>query len=296
MNQESQTPPVQSSEQNVPFWTKYCTTITPFSKTLALVLFIALPFVGFQLGLQYAPCTFDTVETKSVQHDDVLQSVQTEPLQKKSSIQIDESGWSISYPERNELTSDFLVLNYDLSQTIGDSLVTGRIAVFDAEPWFKSEPYGVSDELLKVLHKVYEEQSASSANRLVSPFRTPDYIESLDGETRGIGYYRVGGGQDYGDALIYSIDLYNATNDYYISAYLNDLSGLDVEAQEAGWQEGDDPLFQSGVRSVLNKRQAEIDSALNELVVDTYENPESTYHFAQAVKNLIHIVRSIRFE
>ena len=32
---------------------KKYTTVTPLSKTLALILFIALPFIGFRLGMQY---------------------------------------------------------------------------------------------------------------------------------------------------------------------------------------------------------------------------------------------------
>ena len=32
---------------------KYLTTVTPFSKTLAMFLFIVFPFIGFYLGVQY---------------------------------------------------------------------------------------------------------------------------------------------------------------------------------------------------------------------------------------------------
>lgn len=32
---------------------KSLTTITPLSKTIAFILFIVLPFVGFYLGMQY---------------------------------------------------------------------------------------------------------------------------------------------------------------------------------------------------------------------------------------------------
>lgn len=32
---------------------KKYTTVTTFSKTIALILFIALPFIGFYLGMQY---------------------------------------------------------------------------------------------------------------------------------------------------------------------------------------------------------------------------------------------------
>lgn len=32
---------------------KSLTTVTPLSKTIALILFIALPFLGFVLGMQY---------------------------------------------------------------------------------------------------------------------------------------------------------------------------------------------------------------------------------------------------
>lgn len=32
---------------------KKYTTVTPLSKTIALILFISLPFIGFYLGMQY---------------------------------------------------------------------------------------------------------------------------------------------------------------------------------------------------------------------------------------------------
>jgi hypothetical protein len=32
---------------------KSLTTVTPFSKAIALILFITLPFLGFILGMQY---------------------------------------------------------------------------------------------------------------------------------------------------------------------------------------------------------------------------------------------------
>jgi hypothetical protein len=32
---------------------KQYTTVTPLSKTIALILFIALPFIGFFLGMKY---------------------------------------------------------------------------------------------------------------------------------------------------------------------------------------------------------------------------------------------------
>jgi hypothetical protein len=32
---------------------KQLTTVTPFSKTIAIILFILLPFIGFYIGMQY---------------------------------------------------------------------------------------------------------------------------------------------------------------------------------------------------------------------------------------------------
>ena len=43
---------VQVSEKTNKF-PKWLTTVTPFSKALAMILFIILPFVGFYLGMQY---------------------------------------------------------------------------------------------------------------------------------------------------------------------------------------------------------------------------------------------------
>ncbi len=39
---------------------RHLTTVTPFSKGLAYVLFILLPIVGFLLGVHYAKATFDS--------------------------------------------------------------------------------------------------------------------------------------------------------------------------------------------------------------------------------------------
>jgi hypothetical protein len=47
---EEQTNPVAEERPN---WKKLCCTVTPFSKYLAMVLFVALPFVGFWLGMEY---------------------------------------------------------------------------------------------------------------------------------------------------------------------------------------------------------------------------------------------------
>lgn len=58
----------------------YLTTVTPFSKTIAFILFVSLPFVGFKLGTKYQQlftfCTSSengliktrTPETKTSQH------------------------------------------------------------------------------------------------------------------------------------------------------------------------------------------------------------------------------------
>ena len=40
---------------------KWLTTVTPFSKALAMILFIALPFVGFYLGAQYQEKTIPSL-------------------------------------------------------------------------------------------------------------------------------------------------------------------------------------------------------------------------------------------
>lgn len=45
-NQQSQPVP----QKKLPSW---LTTVTPFSKVLAMILFIALPFAGFYLGMKY---------------------------------------------------------------------------------------------------------------------------------------------------------------------------------------------------------------------------------------------------
>ena len=37
---------------------EYMTTVTPFSKALAMVLFVSLPFVGFILGMLYQQILF----------------------------------------------------------------------------------------------------------------------------------------------------------------------------------------------------------------------------------------------
>jgi hypothetical protein len=36
---------------------KQFTTVTPFSKLVALILFIALPFIGFVLGMKFQAMT-----------------------------------------------------------------------------------------------------------------------------------------------------------------------------------------------------------------------------------------------
>lgn len=35
------------------YWKKQFTTVTLLSKTIALILFILLPFIGFYIGMQY---------------------------------------------------------------------------------------------------------------------------------------------------------------------------------------------------------------------------------------------------
>ena len=42
--------PAKSKKRKLP---KSWTTITPLSKTIAFILFIVLPFVGFYFGMQY---------------------------------------------------------------------------------------------------------------------------------------------------------------------------------------------------------------------------------------------------
>jgi hypothetical protein len=42
--------PVPEKTKKLPKW---LTTVTPLSKALAMILFIALPFIGFYLGMKY---------------------------------------------------------------------------------------------------------------------------------------------------------------------------------------------------------------------------------------------------
>jgi hypothetical protein len=45
-----QTPKKQTSSLG---WYEYCNTVTPFSKAIALILFVAFPFLGFVIGVLY---------------------------------------------------------------------------------------------------------------------------------------------------------------------------------------------------------------------------------------------------
>lgn len=50
---------------------KCCTTVTPLSKTLAMILFVALPFIGFKLGQEYQK-TFQLSSLSPTQKDNSL--------------------------------------------------------------------------------------------------------------------------------------------------------------------------------------------------------------------------------
>ncbi|HYD35401.1 MAG TPA: hypothetical protein VD999_05010 [Vitreimonas sp.] len=47
------TAPVRSTSSRTSMFPESMTKVTPFSKALAMVLFVTLPFVGFILGMIY---------------------------------------------------------------------------------------------------------------------------------------------------------------------------------------------------------------------------------------------------
>jgi hypothetical protein len=61
---------------------KALTTVTVLSKTLALILFITLPFIGFYIGRQYQKAVDQYIYTKP--HDQIYLPSIEEPLPKKS--------------------------------------------------------------------------------------------------------------------------------------------------------------------------------------------------------------------
>jgi len=70
MNPEQ--PPITSAEPVVPpktDWKRHFFTVTPLSKALAMLLFIALPFFGFWLGMNY-PTIMDSFKEPQVVFDD----------------------------------------------------------------------------------------------------------------------------------------------------------------------------------------------------------------------------------
>src|SRR5260221_1389123 len=72
---------------------KSLTTVTTFSKTLALIMFILFPILGFFLGIQYQATTTTTKESIVYSFEDCGS---TQP-KTKFSIQLP-SGWNMNEP------------------------------------------------------------------------------------------------------------------------------------------------------------------------------------------------------
>jgi hypothetical protein len=74
--------PVTEKANKFPKW---LTTVTPLSKALAMILFIALPFLGFYLGIQY--------QQKITVATPVVSEVQKIPTPTPTVTQTDTSNW-----------------------------------------------------------------------------------------------------------------------------------------------------------------------------------------------------------
>lgn len=101
---------------------KSLTTITPFSKTLAMILFILLPFIGFYLGIQYSYLLNQVNKTTELTIEKNSSSESPDKNMNWKTYVNSESNWQINYP------NDLNVLEREASQ-IGPSGL-GKVIIF----------------------------------------------------------------------------------------------------------------------------------------------------------------------
>ncbi len=97
LNQQPQSTP----QKKLPTW---LTTVTPFSKTLAMILFILLPFLGFYLGMKYQQQV--TIPSSTVSEVQKVPSLTPTP---RSTLQVSSAsaGWLTFTSPRGDYSINF---------------------------------------------------------------------------------------------------------------------------------------------------------------------------------------------
>lgn len=148
-SEEPQVPPSEQSQSEK--WYAPLTRITPLSKYLALALFIALPFVGFWMGMQHSECSLYSLESIATGQDQSLEKLQRPEVDNADG---DNSFALCTDEERVYRSTDFLTSD-EVVTIAGSYIMTDQSLIpIDPHPCFIS-----NSESSCELHRETDENS-----------------------------------------------------------------------------------------------------------------------------------------